>query len=63
VANGVFDQGLEDQVRHLGVEGLGVDVEPDLQPVAKPDLFDFEITLDKLQLGAERNLLCPGILE
>jgi len=53
VADGVFDERLEDEIGDLGVERGGVDFHADIEAIAETDLFNAEVTFQKSDLGAE----------
>src|SRR5579864_5282610 len=46
----ILHQRLEQQARHLGVERVGGDFEHNAEPVLKPHLLDFKITVYEFKL-------------
>ncbi len=55
VADGVLDQRLQQQARHLGCQGFVVDGVVDRQAVAEPDALDVEIAFDQVDLFVQRH--------
>ncbi len=54
VADRVFNDRLQDETRHLGLQRGGIDREAKLQPVAKADALDLEIFLEERDLVPQR---------
>ena len=54
---GVFDQRLQQQVRHLRVERFRLDVHLDAQTAAEPRLLDLQVLLQHVELFLERHFL------
>src|SRR5262245_17864973 len=50
VSDGVFDQRLQNQIRHARVERLRLDLHLHLQAIAEPRLFDLQVAFEKFQL-------------
>ena len=63
MADGVFHERLENEVRHLGVEHIGVRVDGDLEAIAEANLLDVQVVADELELLLERHLLLSGAVE
>jgi hypothetical protein len=63
VAEGVFDDGLEDEVGDGRVEGARIYVHPGGEAVAEADALDFEVAGEELQLLLERDFLRAGVLQ
>jgi hypothetical protein len=63
MADGVFDKWLHDQVWNLGLESFERSIDLHVQTVSETDLLDVEITLQKIQLPLERNLLRLAAVE
>src|SRR4030095_12642730 len=50
VLDGVFDQGLQDEVGHQRVLDAGLELEARREAILKPRLLDLEVHAQKLQL-------------
>ena len=55
VLDGVLDERLQDQPRHLGVERLGIDVVAHRQAILESGLLDLQILLQELELLLQRD--------
>src|ERR1051325_3878335 len=63
VLDGVFDERLKDHVRNTRLFERRGHGDGDFQPFAEPDLLDFEIEREKLQLFLQADLLRSDALE
>ena len=63
MADGVLDQGLQNEVRHGCVEDVAVGVDRHGQPVSEPDLLDSQIGPDEIELLLERYFLLRHAIE
>src|SRR5215813_6411146 len=63
VTHGVFDQRLQNQIRHARVERLRFDLDLHLQSIAESRLFNLQVAFEKFQLLPERGLLRSDILQ
>ena len=63
VADGVLDDGLQDEVGHLAVERLRIDEDLGGEPVVEARALDVEVAVEKLQLLAQPDLLRGGVVE
>src|SRR6267378_2550558 len=63
VTNRVFDERLEDQIGHLGVERFGLGVHHRFEAVPEPNLLDVEVAPQELQLLLQRHLLRTRTVE
>ena len=61
--DGVLDERLENQPRHVGVERLRIDVELHGQPILEANLFDLEVLLQELQFLFQRDAGGAGAIE
>src|SRR5262249_43164825 len=61
--NGVFDERLQNQVRHLSGHDGGIDVEVHGQSRPQARLFDFEIGLNEVEFLLERDVLAIRAVE
>ena len=59
VAERVFDQRLQDQLRHRGGQRVRRDVPRHLQPVAETHLLDLQVRLEQRDLVAQRATPAP----
>lgn len=57
MADRVFDQRLQDHARHHGVQGVRREVKIERDPLLKPDVLDFKVLLNKLQLLSQSNFV------
>src|SRR5215510_9917180 len=63
VTDGVFDQRLQNQIRHARVERLRLDIHLHLQPVAESRLFNLQVAFEKFQLLPQRSHLRSDVLQ
>lgn len=63
VAEGVFDERLQEEVRHARVARLRFDVDRDAKPVAEPQAHDLDVALEEIELGLERHFLRADVLQ
>jgi hypothetical protein len=63
VADRVLDDGLEDEVRDFGVQGVFGNVHRDGEAVAETGLFDFEVALEEGDFVAERDDMFVGVVQ
>ena len=59
----VFDEGLQQKVRHGDVERIIGDVHLHTKPVAEPPLLDLQIGAKESKLVAQRNVAPAGVAQ
>src|SRR5262245_40884430 len=62
VTDGVFDQRLQNQIRHARVERLRLDIHLHLQAISESRLFNLQVAFEKFQLLPKRRLLRTDVL-
>src|ERR671939_594625 len=63
VADGVLDDGLQDEVRDAHVERFGVNLDARREAVLKTYPLDLQVTMQELHLLIQRDLLRAGVLQ
>src|SRR5208337_538151 len=57
MADGIFHQRLQEQIRHQCRQGVWLDVHLHLQPVVEASLLNVNVLLEERQLAAERHFV------
>src|SRR4051794_22390137 len=63
ITDGIFDDGLKDEVGNMRVERVGVNVDMRGETILKTYAHDVQIAAEEFYLLLERDLLCAGVFQ